>query len=90
MGTNCAPSIAGLFLFCYERDFAASLSHPCLFIYIQGPLLNEEGSLIPNDFVVVAKHINLVTIPQCKQLFGHMVHGRFSAQVWCVFLKLSS
>ena len=26
MGTNCAPLIADLFLFCYERDFLTSLS----------------------------------------------------------------
>ena len=26
MGTNCAPLAAGLFLFCYERDFMLSLS----------------------------------------------------------------
>ena len=26
MGTNCAPSVAELFLFCYERDFMMSLS----------------------------------------------------------------
>ena len=26
MGTNCAPLVAGLFLFCYERDFMMSLS----------------------------------------------------------------
>ena len=26
MGTNCAHSVAGLFLFCYERDFMWSLS----------------------------------------------------------------
>ena len=26
MGTNCAPLVAHLFLFCYERDFIASLS----------------------------------------------------------------
>ena len=26
MGTNCAPSVVGLFLFCYERDFMWSLS----------------------------------------------------------------
>ena len=25
MGTNCAPLIADLFLFCYERDFMSSL-----------------------------------------------------------------
>ena len=26
MGTNCAPLVADLFLFCYERDFMSSLS----------------------------------------------------------------
>ena len=26
MGTNCAPLVADLFLFCYERNFMASLS----------------------------------------------------------------
>ena len=26
MGTNCAPLLAALFLFCYERDFMISLS----------------------------------------------------------------
>ena len=26
MGTNCAPCVADLFLFCYERDFMLSLS----------------------------------------------------------------
>ena len=26
MGTNCAPLVADLFLFCYERDFMFSLS----------------------------------------------------------------
>ena len=27
MGTNCAPLVADLFLFCYERDFMSSLSN---------------------------------------------------------------
>ena len=26
MGTNCAPLVADLFFFCYERDFMLSLS----------------------------------------------------------------
>ena len=26
MDTNCAPLVANLFLFCYERDFMMSLS----------------------------------------------------------------
>ena len=27
MGINCAPLVADLFLFCYERDFMLSLSN---------------------------------------------------------------
>ena len=27
MGTNCAPLVADLFLFCFERDFMLSLSN---------------------------------------------------------------
>ena len=27
MGTNCAPVIADLFLFCYERDFMKKLQN---------------------------------------------------------------
>ena len=27
IGTNCAPLVADLFLFCYERDFMMSLSN---------------------------------------------------------------
>ena len=27
MGTNCAPLVADLFLFCYEREFMTSLSN---------------------------------------------------------------
>ena len=27
MGINCAPPVAYLFLFCYERDFMKSVSH---------------------------------------------------------------
>ena len=27
MGTNCAPLVAELYLYCYERDFMDSLNH---------------------------------------------------------------
>ena len=27
MGTNCAPLVVDLFLYCYERDFMDSLNH---------------------------------------------------------------
>ena len=35
MCTNCAPLIADLFLFCYERDFMISLSGDTLAIVIE-------------------------------------------------------
>ena len=42
MGTNCAPLVADLFLFCYERDFMTSLSimiiKPIVFRHLAQPL----------------------------------------------------
>ena len=32
MGTNCAPLVADLFLYCYERDFMDSLNHDKLML----------------------------------------------------------
>ena len=29
MGTICAPRVADLFLYCYERDFMGVLNHDC-------------------------------------------------------------
>ena len=35
MGTNCAPLVADLVLFCYERDFMLKLlKHPILLLGI--------------------------------------------------------
>ena len=39
MGTNCAPLVADLFLFCYERDFMLSLSE-----YIQSDVTEAFNS----------------------------------------------
>ena len=35
MGTNCAPLVADLFLFCYERDFMFSLSEDTQSVVIE-------------------------------------------------------
>ena len=35
MGTNCAPLVADLFVFCYDRDFIMSLSGSTLFVKIK-------------------------------------------------------
>ena len=38
MGTNCAPLVANLFLFCYERDFMKDLSSDTQADVIKGQL----------------------------------------------------
>ena len=35
MGTNCAPLVADLFLYCYERDFMDSLTHGNLIGFLE-------------------------------------------------------
>ena len=35
MGTNCAPLVADLVLFCYERDFMWSLSDKIKLIFLK-------------------------------------------------------
>ena len=44
MGTNCAPLVADLFLFCYERDFMLFLSD------------NSQADTI---IIVLLKHLTL-------------------------------
>ena len=39
MGTNCAPLVADLFLFCYERDFMLSLSEDLVLLKLSTLLL---------------------------------------------------
>ena len=41
MGTNCAPLIVDVFLFCYERDFMAS------------PSYNKEAEIILDDLLSI-------------------------------------
>ena len=45
MGTNCAPLIADLFLFCYERDFMTSLSEAF-----------NSTSRYPDDLLNIDRH----------------------------------
>ena len=42
MGTNCAPLIADLFLYCYERDFMSNLKKSKLFDLIYSPLITVQ------------------------------------------------
>ena len=55
MGTNCAPLVADLVLFCYERDFMLSLSDNdqtfvCLFdlvLYVHSTIFQLCGTVLP-------------------------------------------
>ena len=56
MGTNCAPLVADLFLFCYERDFMLSLSYNNqadiieAFNYIDNPYFEQMvGQIYPTE-----------------------------------------
>ena len=59
MGTNCAPLVADLFLFCYERDFMLSLSKNNDTLMIEAfnntsryldDILNVDNPFFPNLF----------------------------------------
>ena len=64
MGTNCAPLVADLFLFCYERDFMISLSvhyeNAPIQIYRQFYLQKTENFQIKNSdiFHISAQNID--------------------------------
>ena len=58
--TNCAPLRADLFLFCYERDFMASLSY------------NKEAEII-QAFNSTSRSLFLI-IKKLK-LFKHLTHN---------------
>ena len=67
MGTNCAPLVAELFLFCYERDFMKSLT--------------KEKRYDPIDaFNSTSRYLDdLLNIDNIH--FEHMVHRIFPAEL---------
>ena len=50
MGTNCAPLIAGLFLFCYERNFMSNLQTSKSFDLIDK--FDDNSKYLGNVFTV--------------------------------------
>ena len=50
MGTNCAPLIAGLFLFCYERDFMSHLHKSKRYNLID--MFNDTSRYIDDIFTI--------------------------------------
>ena len=62
MGTNCAPLVADLFLFCYERDFMLS------------PSDNKQNDII-EAFNSISRYLNdLLNIdnPYFEQMVGQI------------------
>ena len=54
MGTNCAPLVTDLFLFCYERDFVLSLSDDnqseVIEVFTSSPRYLDDRLNIDNTF----------------------------------------
>ena len=64
MGTNCAPLIADLFLYCYERDFMSDLQKSKRFDLID--MFNDTSRYLDDIFTVdnpeFKKHISDIYI----------------------------
>ena len=60
MGTNCAPLIADLFLYCYERDFMSNLQKSKRFDLID--MFNDTSRYLDDIFFIdnpeFEKHIS--------------------------------
>ena len=50
MGTNCAPLIADLFLYCYERDIMSDLQKSKLFDLID--MFNDTSRYLDDIFTI--------------------------------------
>ena len=67
MGTNCAPLVADLFLFCYERDFVKSLT-------------KEKRYDLIDAFNSISRYLDdLLNIDNIH--FEHMVHIIYPAEL---------
>ena len=67
MGTNCAPLVADLFLFCYERDFMKSLT-------------KEKRYDLIDAFNSTSRYLDdLFNIDNIR--FEHMVHRIYPAEL---------
>ena len=62
MGTNCAPLIADLFLYCYERDFMSDLQKSKRFDLID--MFNDTSRYLDDIFTIdnpeFEKHLFLI------------------------------
>ena len=70
MGTNCVPLVAGLFLFCYERDFRLSLSD------------NNQADVV-EAFNSTSRYLNdLLNINVKFGVFVDENHSKFPTLYW--------
>ena len=58
MGTNCAPLVAGLFLFCHERDFMMSLS-------------GDKQAVIIDAFNITSRYLDDILNINNMSHYGH-------------------
>ena len=67
MGTNCAPLVADMFLFCYERDFMKSLT-------------KEDWYDLIDAFNSISRYLDdLLNLDNIH--FEHMVHRIYPAEL---------
>ena len=71
MGTNCAPLITDLFLYCYERDFMSNLQKSKQFDLIHVYKFNDTSRYLDDIFTIdnpeFAEHIPAI-VPRELQL----------------------
>ena len=67
MGTNCAPLVADLFLFCYERDFMMSLS-------------DDKQADIIDAFNTTSKYLDDI-LNINKVYFDNMVSQKYASEL---------
>ena len=86
MGTNCAPLVADLFLFCYERNCMLSSSDNNHFVY----WVSVHGFLVILSKSSFKKIMSGITIIASHSLDpDHKCHI-FNLICLCLFLKLST
>ena len=71
MGTNCAPLIADLFLYCYERDFMSDLHKSKRHDLID--MFNDTSRYLDDIFTIDNPEISIQNISKLLQNCLHRV-----------------
>ena len=62
MGTNCAPLVADLFLFCYERDFMKNLYNDAKRRVYGKNLAKKQKCSVPCSVLFSSRYIDEIKI----------------------------